>query len=374
MKEVYSVEGVEHEVTEKYDLEYFANGGEHIVMEVDGHPEVVAKVDIFSIRDAVKIAHTFGESLEQISEEMRRKFDRYVSKEKVRYQTLKDVFGTEHVPKIKKFFMKVPVTPKIIKEIFKPDLAIKYFGDKEEDYPKELDAVVSIQQKVEGSQDVNTRYVLSGYAEKTEDIFESDYIHQTEELVFGIDRVEEKDSEYGKGGKDSDNKKGDKDFDKESFLRAQHVPYIRYLFEEINRKPMLFDAVADFLIKTVEYVNTSGEILDIVGRGNVAFIPGRDEYKYYLIDALYPHKELTIEHLKKAFESFGEKGDSISNSEKCDIYNGLNFVRTINGLAAYMKLDTRITQFEGMEVNCRDLLRMLQDRYKAPIQNPVQKP
>ncbi len=352
--DIFSVEGVDHDINGLYGPKFFDKGGEHAVYEVEGHQKVLAKVNIDTIRAFVARGHKEGLSINEMSSKMKYASDIYIEEDKKRQKILVEVFGSEHVPKIRKFVMKVPVTEDTINELFKDQTSL-YFGSDKSKYPKELNALVSIQEKVKRSQDADVEYVLSGYAEKT-DVFEDDYVKQTQDLVF------KPNDEGVEGGED----KTPVDFDKESFLRAQHVPYLRHLFKNLDKRPMLFDAVLEFLHKTIRYVEMSGEVLDIVGRGNVAFIPGRKECDYQLIDALYPSGGLTILEIKKSLLNFREKGDSISEQDINNIYNGLNFVRTINGLAAYMKLDVRLSQFDGMDVDCRDLLKMLQARYKTP--------
>jgi hypothetical protein len=112
------------------------------------------------------------------------------------------------------------------------------------------------------------------------------------------------------------------------------------LLGRADRDPELRAAVADFVVKAVCYAKTTGKILALAGQDNGFFVREAGRWTYQLMDVLpIPTGALLSEAEQFAL---GISDWPRPKKELETIKRALNFVRTIDGLAAAVGVDERI--------------------------------
>ena len=326
---IFSLDGLPQDIVRRHGPEFLARGGEHLVYELPGHPESVAKVDVLSLRRGMEYNQEHGFPLDTLGVELQLRADVSIEQQRERFLTMQKCYGPEHVPNMRKYLVRVPVTKKILDEIFE---------GKAPGYPTEVPAIISIQRKVEGLHGEEYQTMVAEYA-RGERSLPLDYSKITDELVFGSSESVNTDIE--------------------TFIDMQGDEYIGALIDEMKKEESLKESITDFIKKTIDYVNSAGEIIDIQGDGNVSFVKGEDgTWNYILVDALYPRGALTMHEIKTIFINFKEK----KNFEERDysiMFSALNFIRTINGFAKYLGLGARINNLFGLDIDSREMQKAL---------------
>ncbi len=307
-EDIFSLEDIEHEAGIHYRPKFLARGGEHVVYEIPEHPNVVVKADPRIARQGIKWNLSQHRPANELGPELSRTAQEYLSRERARFLALREYFGKDHVPNQRKYIAKVPVTPTILQDMLGDDHGVNI---------PDLFAVISIQKKVDGLQDRHETLV-SGYAEDHA-VSANSYDKAYRSLV--LDNGE--------------------DIDRDTFLAVQPSRALRQILERASEDELLRAQLVDFVSRAIAYSNETGEVLDLAGSDNVAFLTHGDEvWTYQLIDALYPSGNVTIARLE---ETLREITDDSFTEEKINIVlNGLNYVRTINGVARLLGLDKKI--------------------------------
>lgn len=311
--------------------EYFflGKGGEHLVYT---SPEVkekkkVAKIDMESLLGATREKIKNGMAP---SKETARPF---IDEKNRRLEELKRAFGVDHVPYQKAYYLNVPINKRLLIEINNKfdGQSIQLTQDEVEKFNDDQTwAIVVIQDKLVEFADPNRISFASGYAENNDEIKDEahleDYLNVTSLSVLNLNSSEQI------------------DIDKAKNIHSG----ISEVVETAKTDPVLKEQLKDFVAKSVQYSNQSGEILDIAGSDNVFFAKDTEgNFNYLIPDALYPGRseiESRIEMTKKIIKHAVDSGVvNLEDWERNTLMNTLNYVRVINSLSIWLGLEQRIS-------------------------------
>lgn len=320
-EEIFDVSGLtDDEIIRKYRPRFLGRGGEHVVYEIPEHPDVVAKIDVDLLRKALEYRaqnREAGVPADFITESDRAKLDEQLRAKRACYEKMREIFGREHVLPERIFFMKVPITDAIRDAIFHgptPD-AVKT------DAASEVWAVVKIQRRAPELNNPERFGIVGGYLEQR-DPHPEVYRRVTAATI-----------EHEEGAH----------FTTDEFRELMGSP-IEELLEKAETDAAIRTALIDFVRRAIQYTNETGELLDLAGFDNVPFWREPDgTWNYRLVDALYPgygnsaKLELAPGALIRA-----AAGEQLDNDTRVGLLNAVNYVRLVNGLAAYLGEGERI--------------------------------
>lgn len=131
------------------------------------------------------------------------------------------------------------------------------------------------------------------------------------------------------------------------FLTAQGSKPLAQLVNQARRDPDMRELLSTFVERAILYSEATGEILDLLGDGdNVVFHPaaaeGKGSWNVALLDPLHPSVRV-LNRLPEAMISLSSPElpqnwrQQVNNA-----LNGLNYVRTVNGLAKMLNMRQRL--------------------------------
>lgn len=328
-QDTYELSGVEHELVTKYQPKFLAKGGEHIVYEIPGHPDIVAKVSTEILKKVISWNAEHGLPIDALATEVEPHAREYLKQETERYQQLKQYFGAGHVLGQKKILAKVPLTERILNDLYAgeaPSAGNEAWG------------VVMVQRRAEELRDPEHLTLVAGYSEKS-DVESKTYRAATEHLVFGKDQEQK--------------------IDREKLLAVQPNDHLKSLVERADNDESLKAALVDLIGKSISYTQETGEILDLAGADNITFSQTNGKWTYRLVDALYPGEKSMVDKTKIALLNLS-LGNEIGEGERNQVMNSFNYARTINGLAEQFGVQQRVNMVpEGMQPATIDFLNIL---------------
>ena len=329
LEAVFDLEGVEHETVEKYRPQFLDKGGEQIVYEVPDHPDIVAKVNVESLKGIIDWNIHHGKAPNSFSEEIKQRAEKILREEMRRCQELRTYFGSEHIPKQKQYLIQVPLTPEILDELY------------DNNPPIMTDAawsITTIQERIDEIRDPSRLALVGGYTEKIQQPLEN-YSRVTEHLVFGKD-LEEK-------------------LTRDEFLQIQGNEDLKNLLEKSAGDLQLKTVLQELIEKIILYTNNTGEILDLAGHDNIIMYLKDDAWSYTLVDAKYPGNNAIIESLKLSLEKL-MNGPEIEEHDENILLNAFNYIRTVNGIAEQLDSKARIhvtPDITDLKIDFQTLLR-----------------
>lgn len=309
-QEIFTLTDVNHELTNKFQPEFVARGGEHVVYNIQDHPDIVAKASVDTITSLITENMANNNPPDYMGGSEMRRAEVFLQEEDRRYKQLRESFGKEHTLAQKKYRLKVPVTPQILDEIFEghsPAIITEAW------------AVVAIQKRSKALKDLDHLSVIAGYSEM-EEVNPDEYIKQTDQLFIHPE---------GDG------------FDLEEFKRVQSKKELHDILDQVATDDRLKETLKDFVLRSIEYTLQTGETLDLAGTDNVAVYKQDGKWSHELLDALYPGNNAMVEATQAGIIKL-TNGQEPTRSEMSSIMNSINYVRTINGLAKYLGIQQRI--------------------------------
>jgi len=328
-EERFTLDAVEHDLVTRYQPKFIAKGGEHIVYDIPEHQGVVVKVATEALRGILEWNMTHGLPADSLEEEVKSAVQDFLKREGVYHQQLKQYFGAEHVPGQKEALIKIPVTQDILKVVCREGVIPEI---------NEAWSVITIQKRVEAMNDPHRFSLVTGYAEK-EGVRADVYKKITDRLVF----------EQGTEEK----------LDKEEFLSVQSPDSLRALLSASETDENVHKLLRELIEKIIIYTEDTGEILDLAGQDNVIVYQKEDKISYSLVDARYPGDNRVMDKTVAILIKLS-LGTEIDEHEKNLLLNGLNFVRTVNGLAELLGIDKKIHVVpQSVKVSSVDFLEML---------------
>lgn len=314
---------VEHDLAEKYTPYFLAEGGENIVYEIPGHPDVVLKgskkilYDVLSDPEGEKVA------LEKAAK-------RIVRERELRSKLIKH-FGAEHLLPQKQFLLKVPVTSDILEHT---EAAYERFFRRTIPHDvKEAWTYVTIQKKQElkqgeyenpKAQYIDLAMLTAKPNQKNPPFFDplvrGDFEFVTESLMRG-DRTQAI-NEY-------------------QFANLMDSPWLARMLKEMRSDSELRDTVRDFVGKCIRFSEDTGEIIDFIGKDNIIFFKKNGHWTYKLLDPLFPFYDHVLEEAREIFVATkGEGARDMDNEKMNKIMQAALYVRMVNGLAMASKSET----------------------------------
>lgn len=312
---------------DEYHPSLIGRGGEHLVFSLEGKPDIVAKVDLASID------RFYGKSLDgqnPLKGYMHRA-KAFMEERRQLRMGLKQAFGVEHVLSQKMFFAKVPFTPEMRFEL--RHLQERTVGIA----PASVWSLVEIQKrsKLIGKPDVES--VTGGYAEWSADTLPVElYASLTQSLLNG------------------------EPVSKQDFKQVQGRQMLN-LLERVDQEKEWEECLREFVQGAITFTkNTQGTCIDLAGGENVVI--GKPDagspVTFEVIDPL-PTTTCTIEMVQEAWRKYLLK-QPISGPEQNRILNGMNYLRTINGLASYVDAPERLSFLpEGASIDIEQGKRLI---------------
>ncbi len=325
----YELDKVEHELVSKYQPKFLAKGGEHIVYEVPGHPDIVVKVSTGPLKKVIDWNSEHGQPINSLPAELEPRTREYLKEEVARYQQLKKYFGADHVPSQKEFLAQIPITENILNALYEGNPPAT---------TNEVWSVVMVQKRVEALNDPNRLAIVAGYAENSE-VSEDLYRQATEHFVLG--------------------KNPEEKIEKDKFLEIQSHNDLKALLEKSEGDENLRESLKELIEKIITYTEETGEIFDLAGQDNIVLFQKNGKWTYSLVDTRYPGESKMVEKVKIALLKLSV-GSEVDEHEKNVLLNIFNFVRTVNGLAEQMGARKRINIVpEGMKQGAIDFLQII---------------
>ena len=285
-------------LVEKYQPKFLARGGDHLVYEVQDHPDVVIKASTFRVKDILTSNAEHGTQLDSMSDDMRAQIEAELKEKDEQSKALRNYFGNEHTLAERRYLMKVPVTGEILTDIFKGDWKGRVPPASSLEMKKAWSSVI-VQQRAEA-------------------------ISDPEHLSLNFEGFLE-DGKY-------------------------YETAIQNILKLSETDRDLKDSLKEFVGKAVSYANETGNILAMAGRYNVIFYKeakksdnvNEEKWNYLLVDALPIHNEPVFKMSQEIARKIANNKEVIPH-EKTLLKKGLNFTRTINNLAEKLGMAERLT-------------------------------
>ncbi|MBM3204863.1 hypothetical protein FJZ48_02700 [Candidatus Uhrbacteria bacterium] len=184
-------------------------------------------------------------------------------------------------------------------------------------------SIVMVQKRTREIQSPDHLMVCSGYAESGKHgmVDQETYQRVTDAFIFGKSQHEP--------------------FDREEFLSVQRTPALRELLDQCDKDEECRKTLKELIEKIIMYVQDTDEILDLAGKDNLILYQKNGTWKYQFVDALFP-KANGLGESRRALAR-ASRGEGLSQEDRDMLLNGVNFVRTINGLAAYLGVPDRLS-------------------------------
>ncbi|MBM3204862.1 hypothetical protein FJZ48_02695 [Candidatus Uhrbacteria bacterium] len=309
-----SLERVAPDLWKKYRPRLIERGHDRVTYDIPSHPNIVVKVSLHSIEKFLRFQKTSGLTLDDLPREAIKAFHRDTRIERARFTQLAQFFPSQHLLRYKSVLAKVPVTPEILQDLPSGpmDMAVK-----------EAWAFVTIQEYAREVHDPNHLTLVCGYPEH-EDDFHLDpkkYNKLTRDALFADPKEKDLLSRV---------------------VEIQKSTVLEDLIGSMIADSHLRNSVKDFVERTIAYAKETQEIIDIFGDDNVLFYRDHIGWNYRLIDPIFPLSKILL-HLRQAmFLLEIDKPLGNMTPERVALHNGLNFVRTIHGLAHHLGVTERI--------------------------------
>lgn len=303
----------EHPLVVRYRPTYLGHGGEHIVYEVPGHPNVVVKGNVQAMLLILEWNADHGLPHDAMDAELRAQVEEHIAESRARAQKLTEHFGAAHVPRMREVLIRVPVTGDMLGavrgEALPPHAA----------HIREAWDIVRIQRRAREFDDPACASLVAGYMEQEPHLDAQQYGRCTRALVDG---------------------------DATALCTPEDVRAIiaaptRDLLARAEHDDALRDTLRDFIVRAVRYVQATGAILDLAGTGNVTVFPHHGGWSYRLVDALYPAPGEIVVFAQDAILR-AARGEVLDERDTNIVYNAVNFARTVNALARVLGVADRI--------------------------------
>lgn len=297
-----------HPLIARYQPRLAGKGGEHVVYDVAGSPDVVVKAEMKALADilmsedeSVALEYARGRLAEQ-----RRLFT-----------VLNRHFGAEHVLPQMKTLMKVPLTKGLAEEIE------KRFGVKVPPGKTEAWTIVTVQRRTqEAEKETNKSFSSGGLVDDwyvrnlANPGIRDEYARNTDALMNAETAA-------------------NTPFSYSEFAHFVGTSSLVDVLDDAELDTGLKEVVRDFCERAAAFAEETGEMLDIAGKGNIVFFKKDDgSWTYKLIDPFYGLDSRVLEKARFAYFQL-DRGKDIDDDSKLDnaLIQGVNFTRALNGAA-----------------------------------------
>lgn len=332
---------VKKNLIEKYRPTQIGQGSENFIYEAKGHPDVVIKVNKFSLVKSIDAQR------QKKPDENQANLDEALQESRRAYQELRQVFG-DHVLKQKQFVVETPYYPHMVKDMEFQALALGI------DLPKDghgrASTIVTVQERSKIFQDEDRLSLDGGLLEiqlakkNTIDVPEEhwkSYATVTSALLNA--------EQASRSGLTQEE------------LEALYVDMgLSKLLKKASDDESFKRTLADFQKKAVEHAKVSGDVLDIIGKDNIIFVKKDDgTWDYTLADAIFPLESKTLEKAKTIINGV-KPGQKISWKERLSVRWAVGYVRQINALGKILGTDAYIDfssdKIPGTDISIAELV------------------
>jgi hypothetical protein len=318
-KNIFNSLDQNNEMVKLYKPTYFDRGGDHLVYELEGHPNVVLKASTFKIVDI--LCATPSNELGNLPEELKQQLMEVMRVKNLQERELRKYFPAGTILPEKRYLIKVPITKEIIDELFSTDWKNRLPPPGYESLT-EVWTIAIVQKK---SDEVKSDGVTSfHFGSLLEEIgVEESVINNLNVCLLTSQEMDKKVTEEFL---DVVNKKGKSNL-RMVYSLLQTDEKFRIIFEDLIRR-------------IVKFTNETGNIVAIAGRNNLVLFKGIDnaEWNYHLVDVLPIYSEDMFSCSKQLILRL-VAGEAISELEKTILIKTINFVRVINFFVKTLGLD-----------------------------------
>lgn len=309
---------------EKYRPTFIGSGGNSIVYTIEGHPDIVAKLNFNELLADHEKAHieSHQPASDTLDTTIINELQKSFASEQQRNAALKKYFGKEHMVPARSYIVKLPISARILQQLYYNDMEASALDD-----VSEVWTVVNIQKKVAAIAEGSHLSMESGYAELNDEnellahvdttlykTVTQNMLHPNTQPVIDVDVVKQ-------------------------FLKTQH-PTITRLLEESEHDKHIQDICREIVRKAITYTKETGEILDLFGPDNLVISNNQNIIEYVLPDVVFFTDNMVAE-TQSSIRTLIEKGE-ISFEDTLNILNGVNYVRFINSLSHILGLHNYI--------------------------------
>jgi hypothetical protein len=312
----------DHEIVKKYNPRFIAIGGDHVVYEAVGHPDVVVKASRYTLKEILSANSERGLPLNSFPDDLRVSIQEKIARKNEQISVLRNYFGHEHTLSEKRFLGKVPLTPEIVDRMYADDWFARTPPNGSQELPEAWSSIV-VQEKTEVLGNPERMGFYFGRFLEERGCDPVDYRKLNEAFV--LNRFASS-------------------LDLEVFFRTQDNPAthaLADLMERCKSDPNLREVVSDMVIKMMGYAEDTGNALDIGGTDNVILYKENEKWTYLLIDVIPFAAEHEFEEGKLALHE-RVNGRPVSKFQRGCIRNTLNFTRALNGMAQVLAIPKRL--------------------------------
>lgn len=324
-QEFFGLHHLPHELSLRYQPKYLGRGGEQLVYEVAGSPNVVLKGQKYTMAEILDWNIRRGMPPDTDSEGVRDIRERILPEERKKIEQLKTFFGKEHVLPQKKFLLKVPVTKNVLRNL---EPIARNRGWYLPGFVNEAWTIVSVQERAKPLEDPDRLCPRGNYIE----------ISRTAEFDDPAFRKAYRDVTYPLLNKETAKTAP---FFVEAFRQLFKNGEMNELMAVAAHDAGLREALKDFLKRTVAFADATGEIIDF-GADNIVFFQKPDRsWSYLLVDPLYSMQPKTLKQAREAYAKV-ESDVPLSKDDPNALVQATAFVRMVNGLSRLVGADAFI--------------------------------
>ncbi|MCF7833933.1 MAG: hypothetical protein K9L98_03565 [Candidatus Pacebacteria bacterium] len=318
---------------EGYKLSFLDMGGEQIVYDIAGHPNLVAKAYYRNIKKLLNLNIKNKEPLGYMPKERKERIILFVNELIKNFSTLKQSFGQDKVLNQKIYLKQIPVSKEIIYNIYDMDSKRSHVESKVQDN-QDIWTVILIQQK---SHYVNNDNTISFNTPIVEDVISQLGLKEKKEIINLYNLI----TEHLIFGKHSNINLQDKEH-QENFIKMYSSLQTKELISMINTNESFKIVFKDFLTKAINFINKNDIFFDCIGSNNIIFFNKKDgSWDYQLIDVLLSTKYNIIQDSKDMLNKISEK-KKLRTSDIKALKGNLNVIRFLNGFAEIVDIKERI--------------------------------
>ncbi len=307
----------ENELISHYKPELIGFGNDHFVYTVEGHQNVVIKVNRESLKHAFKYCLQNDATAKDYEEDenVQQSIETWVTYYKKRAKELEEYFGKEHCLASRYVKIRIPTIPSFYKNLDLPDTS---------EIPSEILVLATVQEKTEAASfDENS--IHAWYINDDPDVYA--YTEYTTAAV-----------------------------------TEPNTPLARPKRPNLEQEEVKV-AVKDFVDSAISYTNETGQILDLNGINNVVVSNSENgELTYKLVDAMFPaHNWNNVLSEVDALIKNRIKNPTaeLTKAETHKIKLVTNYIRFINELANTSGASGRLNQLTSDDTEYKNTLKKI---------------
>ncbi len=331
------------DLLKSYPASYLGKGAEHMVFAIDGHPNVVAKVDAITLRKVVMIHSELKKPFDKVDDQFKEAARGMLAADREETRELAEYFPGSTL-KERPIILTIPVTRELLAEaLTDQDPAVQLLSEGVQD----VATIVRIQERApEAALGTRAASFRFAYTEEQGEVDMDRYKAMNESLVDGV---------------------GDIASELVGMAVSQET---QKLLDASDKDPQLAAVLEDFVEKAVAYMTDTKKGLDLAGPHNVSVYMDEEEWKYVLLDAKYGTPDI-LSYAQEAVQVV-RAGGELSHELANRLMNVLGMVRVINATAIHIGSEVRLHVFdEPITDVSEELYRQMKKYTKSYLDAPI---